>query len=257
MRKERVDPATAPGRKARYRFEYERRPAVNIPLVLGVLAAGALATAAWVNGLKPAKTPALKRPEIIAAAPAAEPKALIALNPVRAETAKTPAPPPRTTAEKRASDPAPVPASTPPPPPPVAVAALPAPPRPTPVVSPPPSEARPAALTTASAVAPPTTPKADPCASIRGVVDRMLCADPAVRALDQRVDAAYRNALALTDNRRKVERDQARWLARRNDVGPGRTAVLAYYEERYKELWPVPMRVGPRLPPIFKPEPER
>lgn len=254
MEEERTDAPAAPRRKARYRFEYERTPAINLPLVIGVLAAGALGAAAWVNGRAPVKAP--EGPAVAAAqAEAPElnggpPKALAAYRPVKVET---PAPAPRTAKPTPSAEPAPAAPSAPP----AVVLAVPGPvdvaPSPPAAASPVPSdgEARLAALAATKAAA------VDPCAAIRPLVDRMVCADPEVRALDRRVDAAYRNAMQLTDNRGKVLREHERWLARRGEVGPGRTAVLAYYEARYKELWPVPMRVGPRLPPIFKPEAER
>ena len=249
---------------ARYRFEYERKRSVGKLVLVAVTGVSVIASVAGVS---------------LALRPQAEPAALAVAKP----KAETPAPlafdvgePTRVEALEAQPElpPAPAPASEipPAPPPPLVIARAPAEaPRETPAaaavsvsrpeeVAPEPAEVPPAPAPVVVAQAEPSpqrvaqAPAPDPCAVAAAAVERMVCADPELKAADQRLGAAFRRARQLADNPAALDRQQDRWLEQRDRLGADRTAVLAHYERRYQQLWPSRRgfpRIGAQLPGVI------
>jgi len=138
----------------------------------------------------------------VAAAPAPRPIAAVALNPVPIIPAPRPAPAPAPAPVVRA-------------PPQIASA------------TPPPMPRR---------AAPKERPSFD-CRDAASVAEEMVCAEPELAREDRRLQAAYRYALQITPQPRRIEREQSRWLAERDQLGPDYDAVLDHYERRIDELW--------------------
>ena len=65
----------------------------------------------------------------------------------------------------------------------------------------------------------------------------MICAEPELAREDRRLNAAYRYALQVAPHPRRLEREQDRWMARRDALGTDYDAVLNHYERRIDELW--------------------
>ncbi|MBW8269545.1 lysozyme inhibitor LprI family protein [Caldovatus aquaticus] len=82
------------------------------------------------------------------------------------------------------------------------------------------------ALAVAGAAAPARAASFD-CARARSPAERLVCADPALSSLDERLAAAYRAALAAVPWQRRLRGDQAAWLRATRDRAAGDPATLA------------------------------
>ncbi len=75
------------------------------------------------------------------------------------------------------------------------------------------------------------------CRRARSQGERVVCADPALAAADQRLSAAYQQALAAGVPDWRLERQQRRWLRAREDAAfAAPEAVAEVYEARIAEL---------------------
>lgn len=70
--------------------------------------------------------------------------------------------------------------------------------------------------------------------------ERIVCADPALAALDRRLNAAYEDAIAAGADRRALRLEQDRWLALREAAAPDPRAVSDAYRRRIRELDAMP-----------------
>jgi uncharacterized protein YecT (DUF1311 family) len=75
------------------------------------------------------------------------------------------------------------------------------------------------------------------CRRARSQGERVVCADPALAAADQRLSAAYQQALDAGVPDWRLERQQRRWLRARKDAAfAAPEAVAEVYEARIAEL---------------------
>ena len=107
-----------------------------------------------------------------------------------------------------------------------------APPAPTPQPQPAPAQA--------SEPAPPAQARVQPafdCAAARTAAQQMICGDPELAAADQRMNRAYRAALAAGAPEDELRSEQQDWLGIREDAARhSRNAVASIYEQRIDEL---------------------
>lgn len=104
-----------------------------------------------------------------------------------------------------------------------------APPAPVVVVEPPPPTASPPARVAAR-------PSFD-CRYARSPAEQLVCTDPQLAAADRRLARAYRQALSAGVPRQILDRQQAAWMAAREDAARfGPAAVADVYGERTAEL---------------------
>jgi type IV secretory pathway VirB10-like protein len=75
------------------------------------------------------------------------------------------------------------------------------------------------------------------CRYARSQAERMVCADPQLAAADRRLSQAYRDALNAGVPRQILDRQQAAWMAAREDAARyGPAAVADVYGQRTAEL---------------------
>lgn len=75
------------------------------------------------------------------------------------------------------------------------------------------------------------------CADARSDVEAMVCAEPRLSAADARLRRAYDRALEAGASPRRLDRQQGRWLAAREDAARDNPrAVAEVYEARIAEL---------------------
>jgi uncharacterized protein len=92
----------------------------------------------------------------------------------------------------------------------------------------------------------PTSGPSFDCAKARSKVDKSICADPELSALDKRLAALFAVALSQTDDQGDLRKQQRRWLRARDDCENG-NCVKQSYELRRDELatytghFPTPM----------------
>lgn len=85
--------------------------------------------------------------------------------------------------------------------------------------------------------APPASAASFDCARARSPAERLVCADPVLSSLDERLAAAYRAALAAVPWKQRLRGAQAEWLRARRDRAAGdRAAMAAAYRARIAGL---------------------
>ncbi|MDP1616263.1 lysozyme inhibitor LprI family protein [Phenylobacterium sp.] len=88
------------------------------------------------------------------------------------------------------------------------------------------------------------------CRRARSQGERVVCADPALAEADQRLNAAYQQALAAGVPDWRLERQQRRWLRAREDAAfAAPQAVAEVYEARIAELEAQADVAPPETPP--------
>jgi uncharacterized protein YecT (DUF1311 family) len=99
---------------------------------------------------------------------------------------------------------------------------------------------QPAPAQASEAAPPPTQARAQPafdCAAARTAAQQMVCGDPELAAADQRMNRAYRAALAAGAAEDQLRSEQQDWLGIREDAARrSRNAVASIYEQRIDEL---------------------
>jgi uncharacterized protein YecT (DUF1311 family) len=97
--------------------------------------------------------------------------------------------------------------------------------------------APPAPVERAAEPAPPPAHPSFDCSYIRSPAEQMVCADPQLAAADRRMAQAYRQALNAGVPHQILDRQQAAWMAARDDAArDGPAAVADVYGERIAEL---------------------
>jgi uncharacterized protein len=74
------------------------------------------------------------------------------------------------------------------------------------------------------------------CARAGTTLEKMICADQALSALDERLAQAYKSALSETANAKDIRQQQKRWLENVRDKCTSRACLVEVYEKRIKEL---------------------
>jgi uncharacterized protein len=95
------------------------------------------------------------------------------------------------------------------------------------------------------------------CARATQRVEQLICTDATLSALDDKLGAAWRSALAAAPDIEAVRRDERRWLTSRN-AGPTATCIVSLYHQRIDELENIgsPSAIQPPSPePVRSPVP--
>ena len=99
---------------------------------------------------------------------------------------------------------------------------------------------QPAPVQASEPAPPPAQARVQPafdCSAARSAAQQMVCGDPELAAADQRMNRAYRAALAAGAPEDQLRSEQQDWLGIREDAARhSRNAVASIYEQRIDEL---------------------
>ena len=75
------------------------------------------------------------------------------------------------------------------------------------------------------------------CSKASSVVETLICRDPALSQLDDRLSAAYSAVRSQSGNASQLSADQRAWMARRNQCQTA-TCISSAYSDRLSQLQP-------------------